>query len=203
MRRILSGAPRPAPHLALTAALPVVLAVVVGLLTWVAPAALAHSGLADGSPGPGDAVAPGGETVGLEFTGVDPDGEHTIALLDAEDRALGTGPAEPAGDTVVCARVAPMETGIHAVEYSVTSDDGHTVQGRYEFEVTADGEAPADLGCDPAQLAAPDDQEAGDQESLGLDTGGVAGWIWWALGAALVVSALLAVAAIVRSRSAE
>lgn len=194
MRRLLSSTPRLAPHLVLAAAL----AVVVGLLTWAAPAALAHSGLADGSPGPGDAVAPGGETIGLEFTGVDPEGEHTIALLDAEDEALGTGAAEPHGDTVVCARVAPMETGIHAVEYSVTSDDGHTVQGRYEFEVTADGEAPADLGCDPAQLAAPDDQEA-----LGLDTGGVAGWVWWALGAALVVSALLAVAAIVRSRSAE
>lgn len=61
-----------------------------------------------------------------------------MVLLDEQDRALATGEAVTVDSTTVCAAVDPMAAGVHAVEYSLTADDGHVVLGRYPFEVLPD-----------------------------------------------------------------
>lgn len=160
-----------------------------------APAASAHSGLRDGSPGPGDEVAPGARTVALVFEAVDPDGAHTIALLDADDEPLPIGAARVVGGSLVCASVEPMTAGVHAVEYSVTSEDGHLVRGRYLFEVAEGGAEPPELGCASAQLPAP---EAG--EALGYAPSDIPAWVLWTLGGLVVVSGAGAGVAVARSR---
>ena len=103
----------------------------------IAPAAYAHTGLERGSPGPGDTVRPGGELIALTFERIDPKAPHEIALLDADEQAQPVGAALAVDNTTVCARVDPLDVGIHAIAYSVTSADGHLVRGTYEFEVVS------------------------------------------------------------------
>ena len=121
----------------------------------IAPAAYAHTGLERGSPGPGDTVRPGGELIALTFERIDPEASHEIALLDADEQAQPVGAAHAVDDTTVCARVDPLDVGIHAIAYSVTSPDGHLVRGTYEFEVATGGVHSRPGPCGSAQLAAP------------------------------------------------
>ncbi len=166
-------------------------------LAWPVTAAHAHSSLLDGSPGPGDSVAPGSTVIALEFDNVDPDGEHQVAVLDAEDDPLRVSSPQAQQGRLICARTEELEPGVHAVEYSVTSGDGHVIRSRYEFEVAAGGDEVEDFGCDTGALAAPEEAES---LGFGLDLPPAV----LAIVAVVVVgSAALAVVAVMRSRRGD
>lgn len=166
-------------------------------LAWPLTAAHAHSSLLDGSPGPGDEIAAGTTTVALEFDDVDPGGEHQIAVLDAEDEPLSVGEPQAQQGRLVCVRTEELRPGVHAVEYSVTSADGHVIRSRYQFEVVEGGAEADDLGCDADALAAPSGAES---LGFGLDLPPA---VLAIIAVAVVGSAALAVTAVLRSRRAE
>ena len=149
----------------------------------IAPAAYAHTGLEHGSPGPGDTVRPGGELIALTFERIDSKAPHEIALLDVDEQAQPVGTALAVDNTTVCARVDPLDVGIHAVAYSVTSEDGHLVRGTYEFEVVAGGVRSRPGPCAAAQLAPPTAPRTIDS----LDTRGLPLTVVWISLAACVV----------------
>lgn len=120
-----------------------------------APAAHAHGGLEVGSPGPGDTSAAGSTVVALRFDVIAGDRGAFVAVLDAEERPLPVGPAVVVDDRLVCAATAPLEPGVHTIEYAVTDDDGHPQQARYTFEVTNDGDPVDPDACAEQDLPAP------------------------------------------------
>lgn len=169
----------------------------VGALTVFAAApASAHTALIDASPGPGDVVPTGLEVVVLELEGVQRDGDHVMAL-SADDVGLKVGDAVAVDDRTVCARVEPLQVGVHAIEYEAVSADGHPVQGRYLFEVVdgTDGPPPVPAGCEVASLPAPD-----EVRSLGLEVQDVPGWVAPAMIMAVVLAAVAAIVTLVRRR---
>lgn len=179
------------------------LGVVMGLL---APGALAHGDLVDGTPGPGDSLAPGGEVVALEFDELAEDGRTLIAILDAGGEPIAVGAAQTTADArVVCASTSPLESGVHTLEYSVTSNDGDLIRGKYSFEVNAEGDsadsadsditaACTDLSLDPA----------GEAQTLDeMGTGGFPTFLPYLLAALLVVALALVVRRIRADRTLE
>lgn len=163
-----------------------------------ASSAWAHTTLLDGSPGPGDKVAPGAEVIALRFAEpVDPDGDNVIALLDADDKGLPISAAATATDaSYLCARIDALEPGVHTIRYDVTSEDGHPVRGNYEFEVTEGGEQADPMACDVSALGEPADAESlSDQEQDDFPI-----WAVWLLAGVAVLAAALAAVAVVRSR---
>lgn len=148
---------------------------IIGVMAFVlAPAALAHGDLVDGSPGPGDALAPGSERVALAFDELAQDGRALVAVLDADGDPIAVGPAQTTADArAVCAATAPLETGVHTLEYSVTSNDGDLIRGKYTFEIAVDGD-PQDTAdnddlaaCSDLTLAPPGEAQTLDEMGTG------------------------------------
>lgn len=159
------------------------------LLVPVTPA-LAHGGLRDGSPGPGDVVAAGSSLVRLEFLDLAPGESAHVSVLgpDVEPRRVSEAVVVDSGTgSTVCARTEPLELGVHTMQYSVVdAADGREIRN-YQFEVTADG-APTDAGaCAGVEL--PEATVAAtieDRVAAGEDPGrSVSAWI--VLGAAGLV----------------
>ncbi len=140
-----------------------------------APVAYAHTGLERGSPGPGDTVRPGGELLALTFERIDPQAPHEIALMGPDEQALPVGAALAVNSSTVCARVDPLDLGIHTIAYSVTSADGHLVRGTYQFEVVTGGDRSRPGPCASTSLAAPTTGRGIE----GLDTNGVPRIVVW------------------------
>ncbi|CAM3285927.1 copper resistance CopC family protein [Nocardioides dubius] len=160
--------------------------------------AWAHTTLLDGSPGPGDKVAPGAEVIALRFgEALDPSGKNEIALLDADDKGLPISAAKTATDaSYLCARIDALEPGVHTIRYDVTSEDGHPVRGNYEFEVAEGGEQADPMACDVSTLDEPADAKSlSDQEQDDFPM-----WAVWLLAGVAVLAAALAAVAVVRSR---
>ena len=144
------------------------------LVAWLLAApATAHGDLVGGSPGPGDDVRPGGTVIQLEFADLDPEQRAYIAVAGPDDAPIPVGRASITGESMVCARSEPLEQGVHTLDYSATSTDGHRLSGRFTFEVSSDGSAPATGGCDEAELAAPGQA----QTLVEMTIGGVPGWL--------------------------
>lgn len=168
-----------------------------------APAALAHGDLVDGSPGPGDSLAPGGVVVALEFDELAEDGRALIAILDAGGDPIAVGPAQTTADaTAVCATTDPLEPGVHTLEYSATSDDGDLIRGKYSFEVVAEGDRPDnDLTAACSDLSMDPPGEAQTLDEMG--TGGFPVFLPYLLGALLVIALALVVRRIRTDRALE
>lgn len=162
------------------------------VLLGVGPA-LAHGDLLEGAPGPGGTVAPGLDVLALTFESVDPDGPHYLALMDQAGEPVAVGAAVGADGQTVCAASAPLQQGVHTLEYDVAGDDGHSVPGKYTFEVVAGGD-PAGTGpCSRLDLAAPGEAQTLQEMRTGsvrpllvyglaalvAVTGGLAGWRLW------------------------
>ena len=161
-----------------------------GLLVLAAGPALAHGALVDGSPGPGDDVATGASSIELEFSSVATDSNPLVAVLDPDDDPVAVGIAVTSGDATVCARVDPLEPGVYTIDYSVASGDGHRQAGRYQFEVSDDGEPVVPGACEGMKLSAP-----GEARTLEQMCGGglLPAWTLWSLGGLAVVMAGLVV----------
>lgn len=171
---------------------------VLATLAVAGPAAVpayAHGQLVDGSPGPGDDLAPGGALVRLDFRALDAEGPAHVALLDADDSPLRTGDAVVTGDTV-CARSAPLSEGVHTLEYLVTAEDGHRLTGRYLFEVTADGGAPAVDACKAVDLPAAEEARTLSE----MASSGPSPWLVYGGASAITLLLLAAILRTLRQR---
>lgn len=163
-----------------------------GLTALLGPAAApasAHGELVDGSPGPGDDVAVGTTSVRIDFTALDPDQVPLVAVLGTDDEPVAVGEAELADDRTICAVSAPLEAGVHTLEYSVLSDDGDRQRSRYTFEVSDAGD-PAEPGaCDTLALSEPGEAQTLDE----MASGTVPTAVLFGLGALAVLAAGLLV----------
>lgn len=158
------------------------------LVLAVAAPAAAHSDLEEASPGPGDDVAAGSETVHLLFgEGVEDDDDSNQVTLEGPDGdpvAVGAVSVTDDGDGV-CVATDPLDAGEYTLDWRVMSVDGHLVQSRYAFEVS-DGGTPTDAAaCEGADLAAPEAADGGGIPTSLLAGGGavlllaaVGGFVW-------------------------
>ncbi len=174
------------------------LAWVATLLVVSAPPAAAHSSVVGGSPGPGAALAPGAALLRVDFGGLDEEAPGYLALYDDQGRPMRVGDASVAGDSV-CARSEELGPGVHAIAYVVTDADGHRLEGRYEFEVAAGGEASDPAGCDVDALGAPEDARTIEEAT----TGGLPDWAPWAIGLVALAAGGAAAWRVVHDRGAQ
>lgn len=164
-------------------------------------AAHAHGNLVDGSPGPGDALGTGGEQIALRFDELAENGRALIAVVDAADEPVPVGAAQTTANAeAVCASIAPLREGIYTLEYSVTSNDGDLIRGKYSFEITADGDPPDNditATCSDLTLDPPGEAQTIDE----MGTGAFPSWLLYLLGGLLVIALGLVVRRVIADRS--
>ncbi|MFE7899456.1 copper resistance protein CopC [Streptomyces sp. NPDC057424] len=116
----------------------------------------AHTALKEAAPGPGAKVAPGADVVALTFGRLEPDTAPRITLTGPDGAAVPVGRAVVVDDSVTCAAVAPLRTGVSTLTYTVTSADGDTLSSAFQFEVAVGAEAVATpSACEGLSLPAP------------------------------------------------
>jgi copper resistance protein C len=139
---------------------------VAGVLAALAAAtpAWAHNRLIDADPAPDavlDAAPPGVELVFAER--LDP--TYTlIVVTDGDEERVPSTDQEVDGTRGTVTFTAPLDSGVYTVAFRVNSDDGHPVQGSYEFTVTLDSETPPADGTEADDIAIED-------ADTGADTG--------------------------------
>jgi copper transport protein len=147
------------------------------LLLACAPA-LAHATLVEASPPRGGEVSEPPERVELRFTEPVDAGFDPVVVRNADGARLDARDArvDPEDARVVLAGLGELSEGSYTVVWRVTSIDGHVVDGRYEFAVTAAGEArsPGDAGNGENTPEAAGAHSGHHARHNGEDTGGVA-----------------------------
>ena len=151
-------------------------------LVVLAPAtpAAAHNQLIETDPAPQDQLTTSPDAVELVFVEpLDPD-YTTVIVNDADQSPVPLGEQVIDGGRVTVSLPSPLPDGAYTVAYRVVSNDGHPVQGSYEFTVAGAGAADADAEADdetpapepgePAAVAAGDDG-AGSEDSGGGSVG--------------------------------
>lgn len=151
-------------------------------LVVLAPAtpAAAHNQLIETDPAPQDQLTTSPDAVELVFVEpLDPD-YTTVIVNDADQSPVPLGEQVIDGGRVTVSLPSPLPDGAYTVAYRVVSNDGHPVQGSYEFTVAGAGAADADAEADdetpapepgePAAVAAGDDG-AGSEDSGGSSVG--------------------------------
>ena len=165
-----------------------VLAAVAAVLATATPA-LAHTELKSSDPADGASLgsAPGTVTLTFEEAVTLPD--HPISIVGPDGSAWTVGTPTITGASVSAPVQATAAEGQCTLHYTVTADDGDTVNGLVHFTVGAAAATSADAA--PATMA-----PAAQGSS---DSGGSSGWTWVAV---LVVLLGLAAAAltVVRTR---
>jgi methionine-rich copper-binding protein CopC len=108
-------------------------AVLGSLITLVSPApAHAHADLVRSSPANGSTVATAPSSIRITFN--EPVTLDSAALLDSSGASIPHG-AQVKGATVTLIPASPLRPGITAATFSVTSDDGHHVEGALSFVI--------------------------------------------------------------------
>jgi methionine-rich copper-binding protein CopC len=105
-----------------------------GLVALGVPSASAHSVLIKGSPGPSDKPQAGLTTILLVFGPLSHSGPQQVKVLDPakQDRVESI---RLVGDNTLQVTVRPLEAGVHLLQYSITSADGHSGDGGYYLDV--------------------------------------------------------------------
>jgi methionine-rich copper-binding protein CopC len=116
------------------------LLVVLAALAGAAAPASAHSGLIEGRPGPSDKPQAGLTTITLTFAPLSRTGTQQVKVLDPAQQDRVTGIRQVA-DGQLEVTVRPLAAGVHLVQYTVTSQDGHASSGGYYLDVRG-GAAP-------------------------------------------------------------
>jgi methionine-rich copper-binding protein CopC len=166
------------------------LAACVALILGAAPAS-AHTRLESSDPADGASVATAPESVSLTFN-EDIQAEFaSMTVVGPDGTNYQTGALTASGGRISAA-VSPLgAAGTYEIGYRVVSDDGHPVQGKVTFTLTAPGPAAAAATAAPATAPAPAalpattqvDPQANTQSSGG-------GPIWpWLVGAVVLVGA--------------
>jgi methionine-rich copper-binding protein CopC len=162
----------------------------VALLLGAAPA-FAHTRLESSNPADKSSVDAAPETVSLTFN-EDISAEFaSISVVGPDGTNYATGSVSAAGGQVSTA-VSPLgPAGAYEIGYRVVSDDGHPVQGKVAFTLTAPGPgaaAPATAAAGPTAEAAPSpapDVATTAAQATG-DDGGTPIWPWIVGAVALV-----------------
>lgn len=124
-----------------TAAL-AVLAALAALFVSAGPAS-AHSELASSDPANGASLATGPSRITLTFNESPNATLATITVVGADGTRYEQGPATVA-DKVISVGVGPLgAAGAYEVGYRIVSGDGHPINGRLTFTLTAAGPAAA------------------------------------------------------------
>ena len=140
----------------------VLVAALATLLAGAAPAA-AHAVLTATQPERGATVADSLDAVQLEFS--EPVSFAQVQVTGPQDTRVDDGTPVEGGTAVEQALAPVLEQGVYQVAFRVTSDDGHPVEGTFEF--TYEGpvgtggqdDAPAGASDDP-----PLEDTAGDAD---------------------------------------
>ncbi|GGQ73626.1 copper resistance CopC family protein [Couchioplanes azureus] len=129
------------------------LAVAAAALTVLLPGgpAWAHNALAEAVPAKNAVLKKAPGTVKLRFLQkLNPD-LTTVTVSDAGKKPVPVSPPKVDGATVSVTLPVPPANGKYTVAYRVVSQDGHTVQGSYDFTVK-DPSAAAPAASAPATL---------------------------------------------------
>lgn len=158
----------------------------VGALLGVAAPAFAHTRLQSTDPADGSSVAAPPERVTLTFNENLPAEFSTITVIGPDGAAYQSGTVSAQGTTISTA-VRPLgPAGRYEIGYRVVSDDGHPVEGKVAFTLTAPGPgavAATSSSAAPAPVAATPSPEGG------------AAPVWpWIAGAVVLVAAGVTVA---------
>ena len=162
------------------------------LLLGAAPA-FAHTRLESSDPADKSSVDTAPESVSLTFN-EDISAEFaSMSVVGPDGTNYATGPVSATGGQVSTA-VSPLgPAGAYEIGYRVVSDDGHPVQGKVTFTLTAPGPGAAAPSVAPATAAAPTvepapaattavDPQASSRPSEGAP-------IWpWLVGAVILVA---------------
>ncbi|WP_329600116.1 copper resistance protein CopC [Streptomyces pseudovenezuelae] len=153
---------------------PAVLSGCLGALLFLGGApAHAHTALQDATPGPGDKVAPGVDVLSLTFGPLKPGTTPKISLVGPDGTPVPVGQPVVADDSVTCAAVTPLRSGVSTLSYTVVSADGDTQSSAFQFEV-ADGAGTVAVppACRGLHLRAPETGGAAAGDTvLGLSRG--------------------------------
>jgi methionine-rich copper-binding protein CopC len=174
------------------AALAVTMAVAVALLVGAAPA-FAHTRLESSDPADGSSVAAAPDAVSLTFSEDIQPGFATLTVVGPDGTNYQTGGVTGGGGQVRTS-VSPLgPAGTYEIGYRVVSDDGHPVQGKVSFTLTAPGPGAAAAtptaapGPTPAAapVAAPATAAVAPQANA-QQGGGAPVWPWLVGGVVLV-----------------
>lgn len=194
--------PRPHP---LAAALVVVLAALVSLLSAASPAH-AHDELLSSDPAAGANLESLPDALTLTFSGalsVD-EGASEVAVTDASGATLTDGPPAVA-DTVLTQPLSGTASGVVTVLWKVVSSDGHPISGEFTFSV-AGSPTPTPTPtptATPAESASPTDEptETASPTAAPVDEG-ASGDVWpWVIGGILLAAVAGAVIYLLTSRA--
>lgn len=99
--------------------------------------AFAHARLKHATPAPKASVKAGLSAIDLTFNEAVEPALSVIELLDAKGSALASSKGTSVCEKLNCHfGITPLTPGSYAVKYHVLSEDGHTVEGQYDFTVT-------------------------------------------------------------------
>ena len=163
----------------------------VALLLGAAPA-FAHTRLESSNPTDKSSVDAAPESVSLTFN-EDISAEFaTMSVVGPDGTNYQSGQVSAAGGQVSTA-VSPLgPVGVYQIGYRVVSDDGHPVQGKVSFTLTAPGPGaaaatPAPAAAEATAAPAPATTAVDPQASTRPDEGAP---IWpWLVGAVILVAA--------------
>jgi copper resistance protein C len=163
------------------------------LLVLGAGPALAHDGLVTTSPSSAEPLA-APEAVVLDFSGPPQSFGTQIVVTGPDGADVADGAVEILDGTVTQPLVADLAAGGYAVEWRVTSSDGHPLSGSFDFTVTA----PPDAGglVSPPSSAAPAAPAQGqvtdvDEAATVDDAGPSAPGAWIAVAGAVAAASVL------------
>jgi hypothetical protein len=168
-------------------------AAIVGVAVLLAPAAYAHNSLASSTPANGAVLNTAPATVTLKFLAKLTQQGTTATIADPAGDPAG-GAVQVNGATVTVP-LHPTVAGQYTVNYKVASADGHTVQGKVAFTLTAaavpapaPSPSPSPTEAAPTTQAAMTTQAAVPASSTG--SGGPAAWVWLVIAGAVLAGAV-------------
>lgn len=183
-----------------------VMAIILAVLTMGVGAASAHTGLAASEPGGGQVLTVAPQRITLTFTDEVRPESVQIAVQGPGGESVTSGPPEVTGARVdQPVTVTGSGSGPYVVAYRIVSADGHPVTGDLTFDYLAtDG---ADT-APSAGVGTPDVATEGNSDALVPDdapeqadataAAGVSDGLWWMLGGAVAVVAVLGLLALRR-----
>jgi copper resistance protein C len=161
--------------------------------------ALAHDGLASTSPSADEALA-APEAVVLEFTGPPQSFGTQVVVTGRDGATVSDGAVEILDGTVTQPLAAHLPAGDYAVEWRVTSSDGHPISGSFGFTVATPagaGGAATVVPSAPVEKRATDVDEA----SATTEDGSSATGAWIAAAGAVAAASVLLVVRRSRTRA--
>jgi len=104
------------------------------LLTFVTPA-FAHASLVSAAPAPGETVPPALAEIRLTFDEPLTVGSTFVVYAGGFQVVSGIAP-QVEGQTLRASLAAPLASGTYAVQWKAVTEDGHSVEGSYQFGVS-------------------------------------------------------------------